>query len=77
MPPRDIYFTENVANTIRSVRTAGSGALLFADTELKGGDIQGESVNEIIAHISFYQRGFDAALGAVAAAFGILPEIRS
>lgn len=73
----DIYFTENVANIIRSVRTAGSGALMFADTELKSGEVRGVSINETVAHISFYQRGFDAALGAVAAAFGILPEIKS
>lgn len=75
MPPLDIYFTENVANIIRSVKTADDSALLFTDMELKKILQEGKSqcVAEAIEHIAIYRKGYEAALGAIALAFGILP----
>lgn len=72
----DIYFREDIANILRSVNMANGSALFFVDVELKvsrEGRLQCDA--EAIEHIAVYREGFDAALGAVAAAFGILPEI--
>lgn len=74
--PLDVFFRENIANEIRSARTASDSALLFADVELKKILQEGEPqrVVEAIEHLDFYRQGYEAALGAVALAFGILPE---
>ncbi len=74
--PLDVYFRENIANVLRSVNMAGGGTAAIVNQEIekamrKEGQIDAADLAE---HLGIYRQGYRDALGAVAAAFGILPS---
>ena len=67
----DIYFKEDIASIIRATNMTGGDVLALVDVELKKASTSRE-VTEMLEHMEFYRRGFEAALSAVATAFGII-----
>lgn len=60
----DVYFRDDIANILRAVNQAGEGMAVEMPTKDDG------EVRELAA----FRRGFRAALGAVATAFGLIEE---
>ena len=72
----DVYFRDDIANIIRSVNQSGGNTAaivhyFIAECERNGVH---PDMHELEKKLNIYQRGFCDALGAVAVAFGILPE---
>lgn len=77
----DVYFREDIANILRSVNLAGGSTAAIVRQEIEKAMCQGPPIGtaNLADHLDTYQQGYRDALGAVAAAFGILssrtPEV--
>ena len=72
----DVYFKDDIANVLRSVNMAGGGtaAIVYQEIEKAMRQRQPVETADLADHLDVYQQGYRDALGAVAAAFGILPN---
>ena len=73
----DVYFREDIANILRSVNMAGGGTAAIVHQEIEKAMRQGLPIEtaDLADHLDIYQQGYRDALGAVAAAFGVLPNL--
>jgi hypothetical protein len=70
----DVYFREDIANILRSVNMAGSGRASIVNREIAkaaGKDGQLDAA-DLADRLDIYEQGYLDALGAIAAAFGIV-----
>jgi hypothetical protein len=72
----DVYFREDIANILRSADIAGASTAGIVHREIEKALRRGQPIEtaDLADSLELYQQGYRDALGAMAAAFGILPD---
>jgi hypothetical protein len=73
----DVYFREDIANIFRSINLAGSGTASLVNREISRAASKNEQLDaaDLAERLEIYEQGYLDALQAVAAAFGIMPNV--
>ena len=72
----DVYFREDIANTIHSVNQAGGNTAALVHRIIEERERSGAQTDmrEVQVKLRLYEEGYRDALGAVAVAFGSVEE---